>query len=102
MCTPARRILIVEDDSTLAGLLAYNLRRAGYEVVRESNGRDGLETAVCRMVDLVLMDLMLPRLDGMAAIKEIEVDPLSWTLEFKKQIVALARAGRTPAELAAE
>ena len=69
MCAPAKRILIVEDDSTLAGLLAYNLRRAGYEVVRESNGRDGLETAMCRMLDLVLMDLMLPRLDGMAAIK---------------------------------
>lgn len=82
LCTPAKRILIVEDDSALTGLLAYNLRRAGYEVVRESNGRDGFETAVCRMVDLALMDLMLSRLDRMAAIKEIEVDPLSWQIRY--------------------
>jgi DNA-binding response OmpR family regulator len=66
-----RRILLVEDDPTISDLLAYNLRRAGYEVLQEHNGRAGLETALTSSVDLVLMDLMLPGLDGMSASKEI-------------------------------
>ena len=66
-----KRILLVEDDATISDLLAYNLRRAGYEVLQEQNGRNGLETALSHNVDLVLMDLMLPGLDGMTASKEI-------------------------------
>jgi two-component system alkaline phosphatase synthesis response regulator PhoP len=64
-------ILLVEDDPTISDLVAYNLRRAGYDVVQEHNGRTGLEAALTRSVDLVLMDLMLPGLDGMAASREI-------------------------------
>jgi DNA-binding response OmpR family regulator len=64
-------ILLVEDDPTISDLLAYNLRRAGYEVLQEGNGRTGLEVALSHQVDLVLMDLMLPGLDGMTAAKEI-------------------------------
>jgi DNA-binding response OmpR family regulator len=66
-----KRILLVEDDATISDLLAYNLRRAGYEVLQERNGRAGLETALSSAVDLVLMDLMLPGLDGLAASREI-------------------------------
>jgi len=66
-----KRILLVEDDATISDLVAYNLRRAGYEVLQEHNGRAGLETALANNVDLVLMDLMLPGLDGMAASREI-------------------------------
>lgn len=65
------RILLVEDDATISDLVAYNLRRAGYEVLQEQNGRAGLQTALTHDVDLVLMDLMLPALDGMTASKEI-------------------------------
>jgi DNA-binding response OmpR family regulator len=64
-------ILLVEDDATISDLVAYNLRRAGYDVVQEHNGRTGLEAALTQRVDLVLMDLMLPGLDGMAASREI-------------------------------
>lgn len=65
------RILLIEDDLTISDLVAYNLRRAGYEVLQEHNGRAGLEAALVSDVDLVLMDLMLPGLDGMTASKEI-------------------------------
>ena len=64
-------ILLVEDDATISDLVAYNLRRAGYDVLQEHNGRTGLETALAQSVDLVLMDLMLPGLDGLAASREI-------------------------------
>jgi DNA-binding response OmpR family regulator len=66
-----KRILLVEDDATISDLVAYNLRRAGYEVLQEHNGRAGLQAALTSDVDLVLMDLMLPGLDGMTASKEI-------------------------------
>jgi DNA-binding response OmpR family regulator len=69
--TEKTRILLVEDDPTISDLVAYNLRRAGYEVLQERNGRAGLQTALSHSVDLVLMDLMLPGLDGMTATKEI-------------------------------
>jgi DNA-binding response OmpR family regulator len=71
METESKCILLVEDDPTISDLLAYNLKRAGYEVLQEGNGRAGLEAALTHQVDLVLMDLMLPGLDGMTAAKEI-------------------------------
>ncbi len=67
----AKRILLVEDDATISDLIAYNLRRAGYEVLQEHNGRSGLQRALNSAIDLVLMDLMLPGLDGITASREI-------------------------------
>ncbi|MBN1628842.1 MAG: response regulator transcription factor [Thermoleophilia bacterium] len=64
-------ILVVEDDVTVSDLLAYNLSRAGYDVLQGYDGRTGLEMALSHTVDLVLMDLMLPGLDGMTASREI-------------------------------
>ena len=73
-CAPAdekKRILVVEDDVTISDLLAYNLRRAGYDVVQGFNGRAGVDMALSQQVDLVVMDLMLPGLDGISASREI-------------------------------
>lgn len=67
----AKTILVVEDDLTISDSVAYALRKTGYEVLQEHDGRSGLHTAISRDVDLVLMDLMLPALDGMTASKEI-------------------------------
>jgi DNA-binding response OmpR family regulator len=64
-------VLLVEDDVTISDLLAYNLTRAGYRVVQEYTGRAGVEAALSQSVDLVLMDVMLPGLDGMSASREI-------------------------------
>jgi len=64
-------VLVVEDDATISDLLAYNLRRAGYGVRQEWTGRTGLESALAGTVDLVLLDLMLPGLDGLAVSREL-------------------------------
>lgn len=64
-------ILVVEDDPTISDLLAYNLRRAGYEVRQERSGTAGLQAALAGQGDLVLLDLMLPGLDGISAAREI-------------------------------
>jgi len=66
-----RRLLLIEDDRTIAELLAYNLRKVGYQVLQASDGQTGLESALSEDLDLVLIDLMLPRLDGMTVAREI-------------------------------
>lgn len=63
--------MVIEDDPTISDLLAYNLRRAGYGVRQEPNGRTGLEAALNGVVDLVLLDLMLPGMDGLTAGREM-------------------------------
>jgi len=65
-------ILLVEDDATISELLAYNLRRAGYNVLCEMNGRAGLQAALAGDLALVLLDLMLPGLDGLTVSREIK------------------------------
>ncbi|MFM7679772.1 MAG: response regulator [Roseiflexaceae bacterium] len=57
-------ILLVEDDATLAETLRYNLEREGYAVISASDGVTALEYARQRQPDIVVLDVMLPRLDG--------------------------------------
>jgi two-component system response regulator VicR len=66
-----KRILLVEDDATISDLVAFNLKRSGYDVLQEYNGRAGLHVALSQSIDLVLMDLMLPGLDGMSASRSL-------------------------------
>lgn len=58
------KILAVEDDNTLLEMLKYNLERQGYEVVTAVNGRQALELARQHSPNLVLLDVMLPGMDG--------------------------------------
>ncbi len=59
------RVLIVEDDTTIREALALNLRAEGYEVATASDGEAGLAEARSGKPDLVVLDVMLPRLDGL-------------------------------------
>jgi len=58
------RILIVEDDRSLAEVVSYNLEQAGYEVIVSHDGQDGLYQAQLKSPELVLLDIMLPIIDG--------------------------------------
>ncbi|OGO41194.1 MAG: DNA-binding response regulator, partial [Chloroflexi bacterium RBG_16_57_9] len=60
------KILLVEDDPTLLDTLEYNLVKDGYAVVRASNGEMALDVARREQPDLVVLDLMLPVLDGLS------------------------------------
>jgi two-component system OmpR family response regulator len=57
-------VLIVEDDQTLLEVLQYNLTKEGYEVLTTSNGVQALEVAERERPDLIVLDIMLPGLDG--------------------------------------
>ncbi|MHC4992394.1 MAG: response regulator transcription factor, partial [Planctomycetota bacterium] len=61
-------VLVVEDDSAIRRGLADALRFAGYTVLDCDNGRAGLELALESSVDLVLLDVMMPRMDGFAVL----------------------------------
>jgi two-component system OmpR family response regulator len=59
------KILIVEDDDTLLSVLKYNLKKEGYQVLTAKDGLLGLETSRREKPDLVILDWMLPKMDGL-------------------------------------
>ena len=65
------KILIVEDDATLLETIAYNLTHEGYDVLKAADGIKGLDTARAEKPDLVILDLMLPGLDGLSVCRAI-------------------------------
>ncbi len=69
MTEPQQKLLIVEDDQTLRETLSYNLTREGYEVTVSGDGGDGLELARDNPFDLIVLDVMLPTLDGLSIVR---------------------------------
>ena len=66
MADGKQRLLVVEDDQILCDTLAYNLRREGYEVIASGDGGEALQLAREQTFDLIVLDLMLPTLDGLS------------------------------------
>jgi len=67
----AKRILIVDDEPRYLRLLEANLRTEGYEVVTAQDGMQALDVFSSNPIDLVLMDVMMPRLDGFGATQRL-------------------------------
>ena len=67
----AVRILVVDDEPSVTDLLAYNLRKASYEVLTAADGRAALDLARQDKPDLILLDLMLPEMDGLDLCREL-------------------------------
>ncbi|MBT7790148.1 MAG: response regulator transcription factor [Calditrichaeota bacterium] len=65
------KILIIEDDPYLGSLLVRNLKAEGYYVTLTADGRSGLETAMSGSANLIVLDLMLPQVDGLHILKAI-------------------------------
>lgn len=68
-------IAIVEDEANIVELIKYNLDREGYKTISANNGRRGLELVRQELPDLVILDLMLPELDGLSVCKQLRSDP---------------------------
>jgi len=64
-------ILVVDDEPSVVNLIAYNLRKAHYRVLTASNGRDALNQARQGQPDLILLDLMIPGMDGLQVCREL-------------------------------
>jgi diguanylate cyclase (GGDEF)-like protein len=68
-------VLVVDDDPDVARFVEVNLRSAGYEVTVASNGEEGLSRAIELRPDLVLLDVMMPKLDGFEVAQRLRRDP---------------------------
>ena len=58
------KVLVVDDEASIVNIIAYNLKKEGYEVITAENGEDGLELALSENPDLVLLDIMMPKMEG--------------------------------------
>jgi two-component system phosphate regulon response regulator PhoB len=72
---PKSKILVIEDDRALAKVLEYNLIQNGFEVILSSDGQDGLQQARTKQPSLVLLDLMIPVIDGLEVCKRLRSAP---------------------------
>lgn len=70
-------ILIVEDEEDIRQLLTFNLQREGFTTLESGDGRKGLEKARAQKPDLILLDVMLPGMDGFQVCRELERDPVT-------------------------
>lgn len=80
----AKKILVVEDELPLAQVLSDKLRAVGYEVATAGDGQTGLEKATSWKPDLILLDIVMPIMDGMTMLHKLRETP-----EGKKTAVIL-------------
>ncbi|MTH52879.1 response regulator [Bacillus mangrovi] len=67
----SKKILVVDDEHSILTLLQYNLEQAGYEVVTAMDGSEGLQKGLTESPDLMVLDLMLPKMDGIEVCKQL-------------------------------
>lgn len=66
-----KQILIVDDEKPIVDILKFNLTKEGYKTIEAYDGKTGLELALTKEPDLILLDVMLPEMDGFSVLKEI-------------------------------
>ncbi len=72
---PSQKVLVVDDEEPILELLKYNLEKQGYEVKTATNGQIALEVAKKFHPDLVLLDIMMPKMDGVEACRHLRAMP---------------------------
>lgn len=71
----SKKILIVEDDEILSKVIKEELIDAGFEAIQAFNGEDGLKKAKDEKFDMILLDIMMPKMDGFEVLKILSGDP---------------------------
>lgn len=82
-----QKVLLVDDEQDILDLIGFNLEKEGYEVFTANNGKSGLEIARKELPELILLDVMMPGMDGMETCREIRDDQ-----RLKNVIVAFLTA----------
>jgi DNA-binding response OmpR family regulator len=75
MTTTGKRILLVEDDRFLRRACEASLRQRGFTVIAASDGEEGLRLARAERPDLILLDLLMPKLPGVDVLRALKADP---------------------------
>jgi DNA-binding response OmpR family regulator len=71
---PAVTVLVVDDDPVIVQLLRVNFELEGYQVETAGNGEEALASVKKHRPDIVLSDIMMPKMDGLALVKELQAD----------------------------
>ncbi len=71
------KILVIDDETGILDIVATNLEAAGYEVLTFANGAGGLELATSESPELIILDIMMPEMDGWEVLRRLEKDPLT-------------------------
>lgn len=87
MSTSKHKILIVDDEPDILELIEYNLKKEGYHVYTASNGQEGVALAKKVLPDLIILDVMMPKMDGIEACRIMRSMP-----EFKNTFVIFLTA----------
>ncbi|MBC7615276.1 MAG: response regulator transcription factor [Pedobacter sp.] len=87
MSTAKQKILIVDDEPDILELIEYNLKKEGYQVYLASNGSDGVAMAKKVHPDLIILDIMMPKMDGIEACRIMRAIP-----EFKNTFMVFLTA----------
>ena len=74
---PVKTILVVDDEPDAIELVEFNLRAAGYGVIAAEDGEEAIRKAREVLPDLIVLDVMLPEVDGMAACRTLKNDPIT-------------------------
>ena len=67
-----KTILVVDDEKPIIDILVYNLKKEGYNTLEATDGEMGLNVALEEKPDLILLDVMLPKMDGLTVCKRIK------------------------------
>ena len=78
----AKKILVVDDEKPISDIVKFNLDKEGYDVVTAYDGEEALKKVESESPDLILLDLMLPKIDGLEVARQIrkEHDTPDWSL----------------------
>jgi DNA-binding response OmpR family regulator len=87
--TPLKKILIVEDEKRLAEALEIKFKHAGFDVIKAENGQIGLDLIISQNPHIVLLDLMMPVMDGKTMLKKLREFPQYKSLP----VIVLTNAG---------
>jgi DNA-binding response OmpR family regulator len=87
---PAKRILLAEDDRFLRRAEEAALKRAGFVVLAAADGEEALRMAIAEKPDLVLLDLIMPKLQGFEVLKALKADPATAAIP----VVVLSNLGQ--------
>jgi two-component system alkaline phosphatase synthesis response regulator PhoP len=87
MSTTKHKILIVDDEPDIRELIEYNLKKEGYQVYTASNGQEGVAEAKRVLPDLIILDIMMPKMDGIEACRLMRAIP-----EFKQTFMVFLTA----------